>query len=152
MSAAFKNAQNGDTEAFAEIYSEIYTKLYCLAYHSLANEQEAVNAVKTATRDAYSDIRSCRSEGELNGLMLKKLCEQIILRYREYRKTPPKYETDPPYIKAQMRKLTDAERFSVAMWALFGFGAKEISKFSGLSETVVENKLKSARLKLEPVL
>lgn len=152
MSVTFTNAQNGDTEAFAEIYSEIYTKLYYLAYHSLANTQEAVNAVKTASRNAYSEIRNCRSVGEFNGLILKKLCEQIIFCYREYRKTPPEYETDPPYIKEQMRKLTDAERFSVSMWALFGFGAKEISKFSGLSETVVENKLKSAKLKLEPKL
>lgn len=152
MSLAFKNAQNGDTEAFAEIYSEIYTKLYYLAYHSLANGREAVNAVKAAAREAYSEIRNCRSREEFNGCILKKLCEQIILYFREYRKTPPVYEADPPYIKAQMRKLTDAERLSVSMWALFGLNAGEISRFSGLSETVVENKLRSAKQKLEPNL
>lgn len=152
MSKVFENARNGDIDAFAEIYSEIYTRLYYLAYHSLANVGEAVNAVKTAAREAYSNIRSCKSEEEFNGLLLKKLCEQIIRQYREYRKKQPEYEKNPTYIKSIMRKLTDAERFSTAMWALFGFGPKEISKFSGLSESVVEAKLKSARVKLEAQL
>ncbi len=152
MSNVFVNAQNGDLDAFAEIYSEIYTKLYYLAYHSLANREEAVDAVKTSAKEAYSNIRSCKSVEEFNGLLLKKLCGQIIRHYREYRKKQPEYEKNPTYIKSVMRKLTDAERFSAAMWAIFGFGPKEISRFSGLSDTVVEAKLKSAKIKLEAQL
>ena len=152
MSKVFINAQNGDIDAFAEIYSEIYTKLYYLAYHSLANVQEAVSAVKTAANEAYSNIRSCSTEEEFNGLLLKKLCEQIIKHYREYRKQQPEYEKNPTYIKSVMRKLTDAERFSAALWVLFGFTPKEISRFSGLSESVVEAKLKSAKAKLGTLL
>lgn len=152
MFKVFVNAQNGDIDAFAEIYSEIYTRLYYLAYHSLANTEESVNAVKTAAKEAYSNIRKCRSKEEFNGLLLKKLCEQIIRQYREYRKKQPEYDKNPTYIKSVMRKLTDAERFSAAMWALFGFGPKEISRFSGLSETVVEAKLRSAKAKLEAQL
>lgn len=152
MSKVFINAQNGDVDAFAEIYSEIYTKLYYLAYHSLANKTEAADAVKTAAKEAYANIRRCKNEEQFNGLLLKKLCDRIIRQYREYRKKQPEYDKNPTYIKSVMRKLTDAERFSAAMWALFGFGPKEISKFSGLSETVVEAKLKSAKAKLEAQL
>ena len=32
MSDTYKNAQEGDIDAFAEIYSKIYTRLYYLAY------------------------------------------------------------------------------------------------------------------------
>ncbi len=149
MSDTYKNAQNGDIQAFAEIYSKMYIKLYYLAYHSLANRDEAVNAVKTASAEAFSAIRDCSAEEEFNGLLLKKLCEQIIRYYREYRKRLPEYETNPTYIKSVMRKLTDAERFTASVWAIFGFNPKEISMFSGLSEKVVEAKLKSAILKLE---
>ncbi len=149
MSDTYKNAQNGDIDAFAEIYSKMYTKLYYLAYHSLANREEAVNAVKTASNKAYSLIRGCAAEEEFNGLLLKKLCEQIIRHYREYRKVQPEYEKKPTYIKSVMQKLTDAERFSIAIWAIFGLDPKEISMFSGLSETVVAAKLRSAVQKLE---
>lgn len=152
MSDTYKNAQEGDIDAFAEIYSKIYTRLYYLAYHSLANREEAVQAVKSAAGEAYSLIRGCGTEEEFNGLLLKKLCEQIIRYYREYRKRQPEYETNPTYIKSVMRKLTDAERFSVAVWAIFGFSPHEISMFSGLSETVVTAKLRSAGQKLEAML
>lgn len=152
MSAIFKNAQNGDTNAFAEIYAEIYTKLYYLAYYSLAGTEEAVAAVKTAAKSAYSDIKNCKNEGEFNSLFLQRLCENIITRFRDYRCNPPKYDPNPSYIKVQMKRLTDAERFTVTIWSLFGINAKEIARFSGLSETVVESKLSSAKAKLESKL
>ena len=108
MPNTFLNAQNGDIDAFADIYSEIYTRLYYLAYHSLANKEEAIDAVKTAVKEAYSNIRSCKSVEQFNGLMLKKLCDRIIRQYREYRKNQPMYDANPTYIKSVMRRLTES--------------------------------------------
>lgn len=152
MSDTFEKALNGDISAFAELYAENYKDMYYVAYHSLANISEATDTVKLAAREAYNDIRLCRSRDEFKLLMVKKLCDRIIGRFKEYRKTPPQYETNSPYIKAQMKKLTDAERFSVALWAVYGINAKEIAKLSGLAEDVVTVKLKSGQTKLEPKL
>ena len=152
MSDIYINAQNGDINAFAKIYSKIYTNLYYLAYYSLANQEEAVDAVKNASYKAYSMIRDCDDEEEFNGLLLKKLCEQIIKKFREYGKVQPEHEKKPSYIKFVMRRLTDAERISAALWAIFGLDVKEISMFSGISEKVVTEKLNSAMQKLETSL
>ena len=152
MSDTFNQALNGDISAFAELYAENYKDMYHVAYHSLANVSEATDAVKFAARDAYGDIRRCSSKDEFKLLMVKKLCDRIIGRFKEYRKNTPQYEVNSPYIKAQMKKLTDAERFSVALWAVYGINAKEIAKLSGLAEDVVSVKLKSGQAKLEPKL
>lgn len=145
MSGTLTLAINGDMTAFSRLYADNYKKLYYVAYHSLANTDEAVEAVKTASDQAYAEIESCRTEEELGRLMLKKLCSRIILRYREYRKTSPGIESNPPYIKAQMSKLTDAEKLSVTIWSVYGIDSAEISELTGIAEDVVAKKLESGK-------
>ena len=138
-------AINGDMTAFSRLYADNYKKLYYVAYHSLANTDEAVEAVKTTADQAYAEIGRCKTEEEFGRFMLKKLCSRIILRYREYRTASPGIESNPPYIKAQMSKLTDAERLSVSIWSVYGFGSREISELTGIAEEVVAKKLESGK-------
>lgn len=145
MSGTLTLAINGDMTAFSRLYADNYKNLYYVAYHSLANTDEAVEAVKTASDQAYAEIESCKTEEEFGRLMLKKLCNRIILRYREYRKTSPGIESNPPYIKAQMSKLTDAEKLSVSIWSVYGIGSAEISELTGIAEDVVVKKLESGK-------
>ena len=152
MTASFVKIINGDISAFSKLYGEIYKKIYYLAYYSLANSQEAVTAVTNAVRYAYENAESCSSEEELKELILKKTCEQIVARFREYRKTPPPYEQYPSYIKAQLTRLTDAERLSVIVWAVFGYEADKISSLTGLALDIVAKKLESGQTKLSAKL
>lgn len=148
MSETLTLAINGDMTAFSRLYADNYKKMYYVAYHSLANTDEAVEAVKLASDQAYSEIESCKTEEQFSRLMLKKLCDRVISRYREYRKSAPGIESNPPYIKAQMSRLTDAERLSVAIWSVYGFGSGEIAELTGLAKDVVAKKLESGKNKI----
>lgn len=148
MSGTLTLAINGDMTAFSRLYADNYKQLYYVAYHSLANTDEAVDAVRFAASQAYEEIESCRTEAEFGRLMLKKLCGRIILRYREYRRTDPGIESNPPYIKAQMSRLTDAERLSVSIWSVYGLGSEEIAKLTGIAADVVAKKLESGKSRI----
>ena len=148
MANAFEDVRNGDITAFSKLYGDICKKIYHVAYYSLASSQEAVAAVTEAARYGYDHAESCRSEGELYELMLRKTCEQIVNRFRDYRKSPPTHDQNPSFIKAQMLRLTDAERLSVMVWSVFGYEVEKISSITGLALDVVTKKLVSGQAKL----
>ncbi len=152
MSDTLTLAINGDMTAFSKLYANNYKKIYIVAYHSLANEKEAVESVKYAADQAYEEIGSCKSESDFSSLFLKKLCEKIIACFREYRKSAPTPEAQPTYIKAHMSRLTDAERLSVAIWTVYGLNPGDIAKLTGLAADVVKNKLESGKTKIESKL
>ena len=152
MSDVITQAAQGDINAFAEAYKGVYKKMYCGAYYTLATEQEAVEAVKTAADKTFAEMSACKNEKDFETLFLKKLSEQIIKGYRGYKSTPPNNSGGVTYIKGLMRRLTDAERLAVAFNALFDLSPKEISKITGLAEDVVEKKLESGKKKLIPRL
>lgn len=152
MSADFSDIQNGDITAFTKLYGEIHKKLYYVAYYSLAGSAEAVRVISSAARYAYDNTTGCKNEEELSDLLLKKTCEQIIARFKEYKTSPPQYERNPSFIKGQMTRLTDAERLSVTVWAAFGYDVNRISAVTGLSRELVEKKLESGQAKLSAKL
>ena len=148
MANTFEDVKNGDIAAFSKLYGNISEKIYRVAYYSLITPGEAVAAVKVAARYAYENAGSCRNKGELEELMLRKLCEQIVIRFREYRKSPPSNEQSPSRIKALMLRLTDAERLSVMVWSVFDYDVGKISSVTGLASEVVTKKLESGQNKL----
>ncbi len=148
MSDILAQAINGDMSAFSTMYADTYKNMYYVAYYSLVNGNEATKAVKAAADQAYAEIGRCKKEKDFEYFFLKKLCEQIISCYREYRKNTPEIETNPPYIKSVMLRLTDAERLSVCVWAVFGLSPKEISELTGLAGDVVKKKLESGQNKI----
>lgn len=152
MRYVFEDVKKGDITAFSKLYGEICEKIYYVAYYSLANQKEAVAAVTEAARCGYENADSCRNAVELNELMLKKTCEQIVARFREYRKSAPSYDPFPSFIKSQMTHLTDAERLSVMVWSVFGYEVEKISSITGLALDVVAKKLESGQAKLSAKL
>lgn len=152
FSNAFARAENGDMTAFAEIYEAIYKKIYYVAYYSLANEKEAVQAVKTAADEACGEIGKCADADEFNDWFLSRLCRAIIEKYRDYRNNKPVYEANAPYLKKQMLRLTDAERLTLNIWAAFDYDEEKITQVTGLAYEVVKKKLQSAKTKLSEKL
>ena len=152
MKIAFEDVRNGDITAFSKVYGDICDKIYHVAFFSLATEKEALETVKEAVRYSYENASSCKNADELKVLMLKKTCEYIVARFREYRKSTPSYDPFQTYIKEQMTRLTDAERLSVAVWAVYGYEVEEISYITGLALDVVAKKLKSGQEKLSAKL
>lgn len=152
MSDVILQAAGGDVSAFAAAYKSVYKKMYCGAYYTLATKDEAIEAVKTAADKTFADMSPCKNQEDFEMLFLKRLSDQILLRYRQYRKEPPADDDKVPYIKGLMKRLTDAERLAVTFNALFDISPKEISEITGLAEDVVGKKLESGRKKLEPKL
>ena len=148
MAKVFDDAKKGDITAFSKLYGDVCERIYYVAYYSLANSGEAISAVTEAARCAYENAGNCESERELKELMLKKTCEQIVNRFREYKKTAPAYEPFPSFIRSQMQRLTDAERLSVMVWAVYGYEVEKISSLTGLAIDVVAKKLESGQNKL----
>ena len=152
MRYVFEDVKKGDIAAFSKLYGDVCEKIYHVAYYSLANQKEAVAAVTEAARYAYDHAESCKSSAELKELMLKKTCERIVARFREYRKSAPSYDPFPSFIKTQMTRLTDAERLSVMVWSVFGYEVEKISSITGLAQDVVAKKLVSGQEKLSAKL
>lgn len=152
MPITYEKILTGDLTEFSKLYSDVFEKIYHVAYYSLANEREAITAVTEAARWAYDNAESCKNAEELKELMLKKTCERIVACFREYRKTAPTYDPFQPYLKTQMIRLTDAERLSVIMWAVFGYEADKISALTGLAQDIVAKKLESGQTKISAKL
>ncbi|MCH5200067.1 MAG: hypothetical protein J1F60_03820 [Oscillospiraceae bacterium] len=148
MSRIFDEAKRGDITAFSKIYGSVCEKIYYVAYYSLASSEEAAKAVTEAAHYAYDNAESCTDESQLKELMLKKTCELVVSRFREYKKSSPTYEPFPSFIRSQMLRLTDAERLTVMVWSVFDREAEEISALTGLALDVVTKKLESGQNKL----
>lgn len=152
MSDIIMQAAKGDISAFATAYKSVYKKMYCGAYYTLATKAEATEAVKTAADKTFAEMSACKDQRDFEMLFLKKLSDQIIAHYREYRKEAPVGDDNVPYIKGLMKRLTDAERLAVTFNVLFDISPREISNITGLAEDVVTKKLESGRKKLAPKL
>lgn len=148
----FEDTKRGDITAFSKIYGSVCERIYYVAYYSLASSEEAAKAVTEAARYAYDNAEDCRSEGELKELMLKKTCQLVVSRFREYKKSSPPYEPFPSFIRSQMLRLTDAERLTVMVWSVFDCEAEKISALTGLALDVVMKKLESGQTKLSASL
>ena len=148
MSDSIAQAAGGDITAFAALYEKVYKKMYCAAYYTLVSEGEAIEAVKSAANNTFSEMSSCKNQRDFEALFLKKLSDRIIKYFRTYRNNSPVNEGKTNYIKAQMQRLTDAEKLAVTYNALFNIDEGEISEITGLAEDVVKRKLESGQKKL----
>lgn len=151
MTDIVEKAAGGDITAFGILYKNVYRKLYYAAYYTLATEREAIDAVKTSANSTFANMSSCKNQRDFNILILKKLSEQIIASYKSYRNNPPVNQKKVPFIKAQMKKLTDAEKLAVTYWTVFDLTPREIAIITGLAEDVVAKKLESGKVKLSPL-
>lgn len=148
MSEILTLAARGDMAALTRLYTDVYEKIYYVAYYSLATQKEASQALLSAFGAACEEIEKCVTQDAFNILFLEKVCDEIIARYREYRKAPPQSEQNPSFIKVCMSRLTDAERLSVAIWATFGLDAEGIAQVTGLNGAAISKKLESGKEKL----
>lgn len=57
-----RRAKNGDTEAFERLISDYQVKIYHIAYHMMANEQDAEDAAQEAILKAYRYLGSFKEE------------------------------------------------------------------------------------------
>lgn len=151
MTDIIEKAADGDITAFGALYKNVYKKLYRAAYFTLTTEREAIDAVKAAAGNTFANMSSCKNQRDFNILILKKLSEQIIAVFKSYKNDPPKVQKRLPFIKAHMKKLTDAEKLAVTYWVIFDLTPREIAIITDLSEDMVTKKLEGARIKLSPL-
>lgn len=165
LSAAVERAQNGDTQAFAQLYSLVYKDLYRVALLNLNNEHDASDVVSDTVLEAYQKIRKLRDPAAFKAWITAILTAQINKKLREYvRKRnleediedlegslpDSDFQSEFGMIELQqaMQVLSEEERMVLTLSVVSGFTSEEISQTTGISANTVRSKIARAKAKL----
>ncbi|MBP5606098.1 MAG: hypothetical protein J6X60_11235 [Ruminiclostridium sp.] len=143
FSEKLERARNGSRSAYESLCAISVDKLYTAALIALKNEKNAVTAVEKAVDDGFSGIDRIKDEKHLRSWLAHEVTKNSVEKLREYKANG----TSPTAsgVFAASGKLPDVERLVFAMTVAFGFGIKEISVLTGLSEELTDEKLNSAK-------
>ena len=144
---------NGDTKSFAKLYETIYREMYYTAFYSLADDADAVEVMTDTIRNAFKVIGRLHTEGAFRLHIMKTLCAEIKVKFREYAaevrevcydasKLRP--NDDGVDIKQEFNSLPDTERLITSLYVGGKFRTEEIAQFTGLSLSTVKKKLDRA--------
>ena len=132
-------AANGDAHAFSKLYALLYRDMYYTACYSLANDSDAVEAVRGTAKDGFKAIGRLRSEDAFRMFMMKTLCARIKMFFKEYKHTPPaEFRSE---LNERLFEIEHADRLCAAMYIAGRFTMDEISQYSGMSKSTVRKRL-----------
>ena len=163
-----QKAQNGDTQAFAELYSLVYKDLYRTALLSLGHEADASDVVSDTVLDAYKTIRKLRDPSSFRSWMMTILTVKIKNKQKEYmdarsneediddlREKQPDTKKDhfgSVELTEAMAKLSEEERTVMTLNIVSGYTSEEIENITGIAANTVRSKIKRAKEKLKKYL
>lgn len=133
-------AANGDAKAFSRLYELIAREMYYTAFYSLADDEDAVEAVTCTIRDGFDAISRLRTEAAFRVFMMKTLFARIKMRLREYGDEDV-LDSGQPDVKQRLFKLSGADRICTVMYIACKFTIEDISAFSGLMKGSVKKRL-----------
>ena len=133
-------AANGDAKAFSRLYETIYREMYYMAFYSLADDKDAVEAVTGTIRDGFNAVNRMRSEAAFRVFMMKTLFARIKMRIKEYGDEDV-LDGEQPEIKQWLFRLDGADRICAVMYIACKFTIEDISAFSGLLKGTVKRRL-----------
>lgn len=163
-------AQQGDTEAFAELYSQIQNDIYRFALYSLGNCTDAEDAVSDTFTEAFKSIKKLRSPESFKNWIFKILsiqCNKRIKRYifeREsggitFDEVADKLSYDSEDIGIEklalmqaLDTLSAADRMIVLLYTVHGYTVKEVAKILRRPVGTVSSKLYRSLDKLKKTL
>ncbi|MBO6302080.1 MAG: hypothetical protein J6N15_06545 [Ruminiclostridium sp.] len=136
-------AKSGSRAAYESLCLDSADKLFTAALISLKTESEARGAVIAAVNDGASGITRIRDERHLRSWLVHELTKNTVDRLKALKASGTVYTASGVF--AETGKLPDVERLVFAVWAVFGYGEREISVLTGMSGEAVAEKLRSAR-------
>lgn len=169
LSAAVERAQNGDTQAFAELYSLVYEDLYRLALMNLNNEHDSADVVSDTVLEAYKTIRKLRDPSAFKAWITsiltvkikKKIGEYVVQRnlQKDISEVQDTLADDSRMFDFSMIELRDAmqelnedERQILSLSVISGYTSEEIAEITGINAATVRSKAARAKAKLRKLL
>lgn len=164
-----ERAKHGDTEAFGELYNRIYKELYKFAYYTLANREDAEDAVSETFFEGFKGINKLRDSALFKPWIFKILtvkCKRKISVYVKNRETISPDDISDHVISFDLNGVNDEkialltalsgletdERAIVVLSAVQGYTAKEVAHILGCPVGTVSSKLHRTLKKLRTEL
>lgn len=157
-----RQAQQGDTHAFATLYESVYKDLYRFAVYTLHHKQDAEDAVSETVLDAFAQIRTLREAASFKSWIFRILTAKCNRRIRQYMNAPseldeslggsndiPSEQTD---IQRALSTLSREDRLIISMNIFAGYSSQEIGELLNMNPNTVRSRQSRALKKLETLL
>ncbi len=146
FSEKLDRAKIGSKAAYESLCLPLVDSLYAAALLALKNTSAAVNAVTSAVSDGYAGISRIRDERHLRSWLVHELTKHIVDKLKEFKTNGTANAAEGEFAAAD--RLSDVERLVFAVAVCFGYGTREISVLTGMSEDAVSDRLFSAKSRL----
>ncbi len=149
---------SGDTKSFSRLYETVYREMYYTAFYSLADDADTVEVITDTVRSTFKVIGRLHSESAFRLHIMKTLCAEIKVKFREYAAEDREVRYDASKlrpnedgidVKQEFNALPDTERLIASLYIGGKFRQKEIAQFTGLSLSTVKKKLDRAMLSFD---
>ena len=158
-------AKQGNKEAFANLYEEVNKDLYRIACYTLANVEDAKDAVSETAIAAFLGIKSLRDPERFGTWIMKILSNKCKSKIREYAYNNTVTLENIPEVEAISRDLElsvdllsalatlDYETKMIVLLTVFsGYKSSEIGHIFGLGGSTVRSRYRRATKKLSKIL
>ena len=139
-------ARTGSRAAYESLCLSSVDGLYTAAIIALKDEKTAKSAVISAINDGYAGISRIRDERHLRSWLVHELTKNAVDRLKEFKASGITHTANGVF--ADTGKMPDVERLVFSMACVFGYGTREISVLTGMSEDTISDKLGSAKKRL----
>lgn len=141
-------AADGDAKSFSKLYEMMYRDMYYAAFYTLANNEDAIDAVIGAARDGFNAINRLRTGEAFEIFMMKTLCARIKTRCKEYG-SDLRLDDDQPDIKKKLFKLSHTDRLIAVLHISSRLKTPVISAYTGIMKGSVKKRLSNALAELD---
>ena len=139
-------ARTGSRAAYESLCLSSLDGLYTAAVIALKDEKTARNAVISAINDGYAGISRIRDERHLRSWLVHELTKNAVDRLKELKAGGISHTASGVF--ADTGKMPDVERLVFSVACVFGYGTREISVLTGMTEDTITDKLASAKSRL----
>ena len=140
-------AADGDAKSFSKLYEVLYRDMYYTAFYTLANNEDAIEAVIGAARDGFNAIGRLRTSEAFEMFMMKTLCARIKTRCKEYGDV--ELDSDQPEIKKELFRLSHIDRLITVLYVCGRTKTPLISAYTGMMKSNVRKRLVNALTELD---
>lgn len=157
-----RQAQQGDTHAFAALYESVYKDLYRFAVYTLHHTQDAEDAVSETVLDAFARIHTIREAASFKSWIFRILTAKCSRKIRQYINAPSGLDEslsgpdddlcEQTDIQRALASLADEDRLIISMNIFAGYSSQEISDLLNMNPNTVRSRQSRALKKLGTML
>ncbi len=142
-----ENAKKGSRTDYDVLCGTVADDIYRIACLTLMNNEDALNAVKSAFSDGFGSISRINDLPHLKAWLLRELTRNMVAKLKEYRALGQTAPVDAEMPSA-ITSLSDIDRLVYSIFSVCNYSVKEISIITSLTEENVTKKLNSANEKI----